>query len=45
MTPERLDGIVALLLGDNMMVGTGRLFLLMGLIAAIGGGSFWWLAR
>jgi hypothetical protein len=38
---DRQDQWIQRVLGENLMAGTLRLFLLIGLISAVGGGAFW----
>jgi len=45
LDPDRLDRLVTAVFGENLLVGTVRLFGLMALIAILGGGSFWFLSR
>ena len=42
---DRQDRLMQGLLGDNLMAGTLRLFVLIGLISATGGVASWFLAR
>lgn len=45
MTPDEQDHWLDKVLGDNLMTGTLRMFLLLALISVVGGGSFWLLSR
>jgi hypothetical protein len=42
---DRQDRLMQGLLGDNLMTGTLRLFVLIGIISAIGGIASWCLGR
>jgi len=44
-TQDRQDRGLQVVLGDNLMAGTLRLFLAMGVLSAIGGVVFWCLAH
>jgi hypothetical protein len=42
---DRQDRNLQRILGDNLMAGTMRLFAVIGVFSAIGGGVFWYLSR
>ncbi|WP_281171488.1 hypothetical protein [Inquilinus limosus] len=39
------DRIIRKILGDNMMVGTARMFLIWGLLSAVGGTLAWLIGQ